>query len=92
MAFSYRGKVFVHTGILPLCRDQEGIAAVLGHEIAHVLLHHPAERMSSSLLVMIAVYATSFFFDVSAQISSFAFNVLFSLPHSRGQEVRMQPL
>ena len=36
------GKVFVFTGILPLCRDEDGIAAVLGHEIAHVVAHHPA--------------------------------------------------
>ena len=37
-----RGKVFVFTGILPLCRDEDGIAAVLGHEIAHVVAHHTA--------------------------------------------------
>jgi hypothetical protein len=36
------GKVFVFTGILPLCRDEDGIAAVLGHEIAHVVAHHTA--------------------------------------------------
>jgi hypothetical protein len=36
------GKVFVFTGILPLCRDENGIAAVLGHEIAHVVAHHTA--------------------------------------------------
>jgi hypothetical protein len=36
------GKVFVFTGILPLCKDEDGIAAVLGHEIAHVVAHHTA--------------------------------------------------
>jgi predicted Zn-dependent protease len=36
------GKVFVFTGDLPLCRDEDGIAAVLGHEIAHVVAHHTA--------------------------------------------------
>jgi Zn-dependent protease with chaperone function len=36
------GKVFVFTGILPLCKDENGIAAVLGHEIAHVVAHHTA--------------------------------------------------
>jgi predicted Zn-dependent protease len=36
------GKVFVFTGILPLCKDEDGIAAVLGHEIAHVVAHHSA--------------------------------------------------
>jgi hypothetical protein len=36
------GKVFVFTGILPLCEDENGVAAVLGHEIAHVVAHHTA--------------------------------------------------
>lgn len=36
------GKVFVFTGILPLCRNEDGIAAVLGHEIAHIVAHHSA--------------------------------------------------
>ena len=36
------GKVFVFTGILPLCQNEDGIAAVLGHEIAHVVAHHTA--------------------------------------------------
>lgn len=36
------GKVFVFTGILPLCEDEHGVAAVLGHEIAHVVAHHTA--------------------------------------------------
>lgn len=36
------GKVFVFTGILPLCGGEDGIAAVLGHEIAHVVAHHSA--------------------------------------------------
>lgn len=36
------GKVFVFTGILPLCKDEDGIAAVLGHELAHVVAHHTA--------------------------------------------------
>lgn len=36
------GKVFVFTGILPLCGGEDGIAAVLGHEIAHVVAHHTA--------------------------------------------------
>jgi hypothetical protein len=49
------GKVFVFTGILPLCKDEDGIAAVLGHEIAHVVAHHTAlvrPRPSSPLILM----------------------------------------
>src|SRR5262245_16413114 len=40
------GKVAVYTGILPIARDQAGLAVVLGHEIAHALARHGAERMS----------------------------------------------
>jgi predicted Zn-dependent protease len=36
------GKIFVFTGILPLCRDEDGLAAVLAHEISHVIAHHTA--------------------------------------------------
>jgi hypothetical protein len=46
------GKVFVFTGILPLCRDEDGIAAVLGHEIAHVVAHHTASVLPTPLLTV----------------------------------------
>ena len=45
------GKVVVYTGILPLTRDETGLAVVMGHEIAHAVAKHGAERMSQSLLV-----------------------------------------
>jgi metalloendopeptidase OMA1, mitochondrial len=43
------GKVAVHTGILPITRDEAGLAAVLGHEVAHVTARHSAERMTQQL-------------------------------------------
>jgi len=45
------GKVAVYTGILPLTRDEAGLAAVIGHEVAHATARHGAERMSQGLLV-----------------------------------------
>lgn len=45
------GKVAVYTGILPITRDEAGLAAVIGHEIAHATARHGAERMSQGLLV-----------------------------------------
>jgi len=45
------GKVAVYTGIFSVARDEAGLAVVLGHEIAHALARHPAERMSQSLLL-----------------------------------------
>ncbi|KAF7587404.1 hypothetical protein BBP40_007264 [Aspergillus hancockii] len=80
------GKVFVYTGILPICADQDGLAAVLGHEIAHVVAHHPAERMSNSFLTMGAAFIVSMLFDISGHLPSLLLNLAFSLPNSRTQE------
>jgi predicted Zn-dependent protease len=44
------GKVVFYTGILPICKDDAGIAVVMGHEIAHAIANHGAERMSQGLL------------------------------------------
>ena len=44
------GKVAVYTGILPLTENEDGLAAVLGHEIAHATLQHANERMSEPVL------------------------------------------
>ena len=44
------GKVAVYTGILPVAQTTNGLAVVLGHEIAHVLARHGAERMSQGLV------------------------------------------
>ncbi|PSR53236.1 peptidase M48 [Adhaeribacter arboris] len=44
------GKVVVYTGILPVTRDETGLAVVLGHEIAHAIARHGDERMSQGLL------------------------------------------
>jgi predicted Zn-dependent protease len=47
------GKVAVYTGIFGPARDEAGLAVVLGHEIAHALLRHPAERMSQDMLLQL---------------------------------------
>ena len=44
------GKVAVYTGILPYTKDSNGLAAVMGHEVAHVLIRHGGERMTTILL------------------------------------------
>ncbi|KAK6865950.1 peptidase family M48 [Apiospora arundinis] len=43
------GKVFVYSGIIPIARNEDGLAAVLGHEIAHNLAQHIGERMSGQI-------------------------------------------
>ena len=47
------GKVAVYTGILPLTRDDTGLAVVMGHEVAHAMAKHGNERMSEALLVQL---------------------------------------
>jgi metalloendopeptidase OMA1, mitochondrial len=42
------GKVGVYTGILPITKDEAGLATVLGHEIAHAVARHGGERMSQA--------------------------------------------
>lgn len=43
------GKVAVYTGILPVTKNEAGLATVLGHEIAHAIAKHSSERMSQAL-------------------------------------------
>jgi predicted Zn-dependent protease len=43
------GKVAVYTGLFPVARDTNGLAVVMGHEVAHALARHGAERMSQGM-------------------------------------------
>jgi predicted Zn-dependent protease len=43
------GKVAVYTGMLAITQNEAGLAAVLGHEIAHVLARHGGERLSQQM-------------------------------------------
>ncbi len=43
------GKVVFYTGILPYTQDENGIAVVMGHEIAHAVARHGNERMSQQM-------------------------------------------
>lgn len=45
------GKVVVYTGILPVTKDETGLAVVMGHEIAHAIARHGNERMSQQVLL-----------------------------------------
>ncbi len=45
------GKVVVYTGLLPISKNENGLAVVLGHEIAHAIARHGNERMSQQLAI-----------------------------------------
>ncbi|MCJ8320980.1 MAG: M48 family metallopeptidase [Colwellia sp.] len=44
------GKIGVYTGILKVTQNQDQLAAIIGHEVGHVIEHHSNERLSSSKL------------------------------------------
>lgn len=45
------GKVGVFTGLLPIAKNEAGLATVIGHEVAHAAAHHGSERMSRQMLI-----------------------------------------
>ncbi|MEJ5259675.1 MAG: M48 family metallopeptidase [Anaerohalosphaeraceae bacterium] len=53
------GKVVVYTGLLPITQDENGLAVVMSHEIAHAVARHGSERMSQALLYQMGGMALS---------------------------------
>jgi len=88
------GKVGIYTGILPITKDDLGLATVIGHEVAHAVARHGGERMSEATLLQtggqvlgaglsasdprMQAIATTVY-GVGAQVG-------LALPHSRTQE------
>jgi predicted Zn-dependent protease len=60
------GKIAFYTGILPICRNEAGVAVVMGHEIAHAIADHGTERMSQGLLAQIGAEAVGIATEGSA--------------------------
>ena len=44
------GKVAVYTGILPYTQNEQGLAVVMSHEIAHAIAQHSREQQSQSMI------------------------------------------
>lgn len=48
------GRIAIYTGILPITQTPDGLAAVMGHEVAHAVLRHGGKRMTQGLVTNIA--------------------------------------
>ena len=51
------GKIVFYTGILPITQTETGVAVVMGHEVAHALADHGAQRMSAGTLQQLGAVA-----------------------------------
>lgn len=51
------GKIVFYTGILPITQNETGVAVVMGHEVAHALADHGAQRMSAGTLQQVGAVA-----------------------------------
>jgi len=94
------GKIAVYTGILPIMKNEAGMAAVLGHEVAHAVARHGGERMSQQMAVgAVQKLAEEGLGNTSAQTRKFALGALgvgtqygVLLPYSRTHELEADQL
>jgi metalloendopeptidase OMA1, mitochondrial len=53
------GKMAVYTGLLPVTQDEDSLAVVVGHEVAHAVARHGGERMSQEIAFGVGLTAAS---------------------------------
>lgn len=88
------GKVVVFEGILPITRNEVGLAVVLGHEIAHAVAKHSNERMSQQMLVQYGASLTDVLLSNKPAATRATINTVYGLgaqygvmlPYSRKHE------
>jgi predicted Zn-dependent protease len=88
------GKIVVYTGILPVTQTEEGLAVVMGHEVAHALLNHGQQRMSANVLQQLGAVGVSVLTSGSSELTQAVVmtaygagsNVAGTLPFSRAHE------
>ena len=86
------GKIVVYTGILPIANGETGLAAIMGHEVAHALANHGQQRMSAAYVQQGVAIAGNI--AIKDEQSRNAFNQYYGigsqvgviLPFSRGHE------
>ncbi|MCK6446529.1 MAG: M48 family metallopeptidase [Planctomycetes bacterium] len=84
------GKMAVYTGILPVTKDETGLAVVMGHEIGHAVARHGTERMSSEGFLDVGLQLIGLKYQSVQQYTEYigaAKTLLISLPWGREQEL-----
>jgi predicted Zn-dependent protease len=89
------GKIVVYSGLLPISKNEDALAVVIGHEIAHVLAKHGNERISQSMLLQFGNLALSVAInnkpketqDALLNAYGVLISLCFILPHIRQQEL-----
>jgi len=84
------GKMAVYTGLIPVAQNADALAVVMGHEIAHALLRHGAQRMSQQKLTQIgqAAVAAGGFDPQQQQMVMAAMGYGYLLPYARSHETQ----
>ena len=83
------GKIVVYTGIFPEAKNENGLAAILGHEVVHALARHGAERMSEQSTAQLGLSVVSIALGMgplSSQLANQAVGIGILLPFSRAHE------
>jgi predicted Zn-dependent protease len=94
------GKVVVFEGILPITKDEVGLAVVLGHEIAHAVAKHSNERMSDQMALQYGASITDALFSDKPAATRSTINTIYGLgaqygvmlPYSRKHEYEADQL
>ena len=88
------GKMAVYTGLLPVAQNADAMAVVMGHEIAHALLRHGAQRMTRGKLEQLGQMAgaASGMDSGTMQTVMSAYGYGSALPYARSQETQADEL
>lgn len=80
------GKIGVYTGLLKVAKNQDQLAAVIGHEVAHVVAGHSAARVSNEIAAQLGVGVLSASTGVNADMIGLGANLLLLMPYGRHDE------
>jgi len=92
------GKVGVHTGLFQITENDAGLAAVIGHEVAHVVARHSGERLSRGVVTGAAVAGAGYMMNQGDRsngmlTAALGAGALFETQrHSRKQELEADQL